>query len=164
MIEEIGISRKLNSNEVREIASKIFKGLIFVELDLIQTDSTKIGNHLNSESEIIFEIIENQSEFPTRIEFYFKDQEYANKREMYLAKMISKLLNCRTIVAYENPVDKDNPFSNLVFDNNSIFLACDSKSKYSENGEQEVEIIKELRIEINDNFDNFGKYIGIPKR
>ena len=150
MSATIGISKLLREDEVSQTLNLLFPKIKFQKVDYdsileIELDLVNIG----------FFIHTTNSEFPIRIEILFPKEKYAEEREQYIAYKFSLFLDCRTIIGYQGK-DSVNPFLNLVFENGKVFLADDEKSKYADDGENEIRIMDELDYKVSWQFDEYG--------
>lgn len=150
MLETIGISKLKTDIEISKKLKFIFPKLDFqyVKFETIKTFKSK-------RNQVGFTMLRTESEFPLRIEIWFSQTKYTEEREQFIAKGLSKLLNCKTIVGYQEN-QMANPFLSLIFDCKNVYLAEDSETKYFEEGSKEIKIIKEIKLKNNFQFDEFG--------
>ena len=153
MLESFGISKILTEKEISENLNSIFPKLKFR-----MTDYELIENIQLNKNEIAFIVHSTESDFPIRIELLLQIKTDTEEREQFIANRLSKNLDCKTIVGYQES-NSVNPFLNLVFENGKTFLANDAKTKYAEDGEDLIKIIKEVSFVVDWNFDEFGNKI-----
>lgn len=150
MLETIGFSRSFTVEEISTSLSVLFPGLTFV---LVTLEGL---TELNEKPQLIsYTVQASDSEFPIFIELFFPQKEQVAEREQYIARHLSQTLNCRTIVGYQ-PKDSSTPFYNLIFEQESVFLANDLDTKLAGDGENEVEIVRPFDINWKYSFDKFG--------
>ena len=151
MLETIGLSKQIDENEISSFLQEIFPGLQFQKIDL---DSIPL---LNSNKTNYF-LNTSESEFPIWIEILINQEQNTDEREQYIARKLSTLLECKTIVGYQEK-GSSNPYYAIIFDNGKAFLASDFETKFANDGENEVQIIKELEDLSTHSFDEFGEIL-----
>lgn len=103
---------------------------------------------------LLFECNESESEFPTVIiiNFFFNriydiEGSAITRILIELAKYFALRLDCRTVCEGTDYGDKlDFPYYSIIWDRNRSYLADDCNSKFFDDGDKPVRIIKEISI------------------
>ncbi len=122
-------------------------------------ESLNLKNIHDDKSIVFYTIKKNESEFPTVIEFlWFEDYLPGVRIDIYIAYYLSRVFNCWTITdATGLGIDKNVPYWDIVFDCGKAYLGDDSGTKFFDEGEEPVKLVREL--DLNEIIPNFNKVI-----
>lgn len=136
------IKERFNLEESNEYDSAKYKDLEKILKRL------KIDTLMENNVSAFYEIRRNESEFPLIIEFsYLKDLAIKARLDIYLAYKLSSLLQCRTITDGINFGDDSSEYWDIIFDKGEPFLADDLGTKFCDDGDGKIKIIRKMTFE-----------------
>lgn len=143
-MEQIGIDRQIKKEIIKELLSDTFKGCKIHYFDQGNTWEIEDKEQLDDDS-ICFSLIKNESEFPIMIEITRTSDKNTIERGLYLAKIISDKLNCKTITDYKEPHESLYcPSDSVIFDKGHTYFADDSNTIWADGEGGKVKIVKEI--------------------
>lgn len=162
MLEYIGINLLQDKTSIKNILAEVFSQLNVHYFDQYNSWEIEYNDLLNDDS-ICFSFIENESEFPIILELTRTPKEDTNERELFLAKIISERLQCRTITRYRpNNASIDYPFDSIVFDKGIAFLTDDNNTIWADGIGGTVQILNQIVLNIS-NFDTRGNIVKLSR-
>lgn len=157
MYECIGIDFDVDKRVIKDILLDVFSDLQFHYFDEGGTYEIENEESVDSSS-INFSLVKTKSEFPVKLQLYGTPEDDTDKRELYLAQIISDRLQCRTITGFLPPdVPKGYPYDSIIFDKGISYLTDDSNTIWADGEGGEVRIIKPFALG-NFHFDKSGRF------
>jgi hypothetical protein len=161
----VALSINKTAVEIRQLLEICFPDLVITVWDLSSLERGKesLKNPLTETAAILFQVIYNESEFPTTIDFDRfpgpQDEALIMPTQIELARMFAKLCNCRTICAGSGYGDDDSPYWDIIWDQGRSYLADDCDTEFGDQTGKPVKIVREISLPSYILDDN-GQLIG----
>lgn len=78
------------------------------------------------------EFAEEKTEFGCEISIYRTPEINSQERAIFIGRQLAGMLQIRVLVPYTSPTEPDNPYLNLIFENNKTYLADDSDTNFAD--------------------------------
>ncbi len=127
---------------IKDILQQIFPNLQIWNSFYVEIEKSKEHQHLFFETQMNEEILE----FGFSIEVYSKFLQEKDFYEYEIAKVLSAQLNTRVLIPYILPTDPTDPYYDLIFMENKVFLADDIDTNWGgEDTDNLIKILHELK-------------------
>ncbi|EKQ54535.1 MULTISPECIES: hypothetical protein [unclassified Clostridium] len=151
----VGFDKEININRVCSFIKEKFNLKECNEYDLARYEDfveilrrLKIDTFMENDVSAFYEIRRNKSEFPLIIEFSsLKDLENEARIDIYLAYKLSIILQCKTITDGTYLGDDISEYWDIIFDKGEPFLADDSGTKFCDDRDGKIKIIRKMTFE-----------------
>lgn len=151
----VGFDKEINIDKVCSFIKEKFNLKECNEYDLAKYEDLekklkqlKIDTFMENCVSAFYEIRRNKSEFPLIIEFsYLEDLAIKARLDIYLAYKLSILFQCMTITDGTHFGDDSSEYWDIIFDEGEPFLADDLGTKFCDDGDGKLKIIRKMTYE-----------------
>jgi hypothetical protein len=159
-MEDIFLEKEVNISVIRSILIELFPDLniFFWNLDV---ESTKNFNPENN-NHIFFNttLQSNKDEFNFLVSIFKTPIEDSQERALFIGKKMSTAFNLKVLVPFTNPEFPNDPYYDIIFDQELSFLTNDSDTNFADGAKGRLKILREYKLpEIR--FDRKAKKISV---
>lgn len=154
-MEDIYLDRKVDTEEIGKKLQNLFPGLSVFYYDFIDDPPTDLD--IENSNHIFFntDYQKEKLEFGFKVSIYRTPDENSNERAMFIAKSFSDSFKVRTLVPFVFPQDPQDPYYDIIFYDEKIFLADDDNTSFGDDTDGIIKIIKEYDLNIY-SFDSYA--------
>ncbi|MEC7120428.1 MAG: hypothetical protein VXW65_11065 [Pseudomonadota bacterium] len=146
----VGLSVRKNWREIYHVLETWFPTLVITAVDWDSIEMEALKTLCAQNSDVIFFISQNESEFPTVIHFDLfpnpQDEAVIMPTMIELARRFSVVLDCDSICDGSGYGDSDAPFWSIVWRGGQAFLADNCNTAFADGADHPVKIVHALNL------------------